>query len=161
MRKLIAISTALAMAAGAAPGLAQTTTEVSESGVDDSAVTRAELDVNQDNDGAETDAADDSYGAAIAAVTGWEDVDLAGITEQSQVTIVPLSTLKGGSEDEAAAFDTALAAHAMAKADVHAAVADNSAIAAKVEAEGFANDDVVAIRSKQDGSVTVYVDDRA
>ncbi len=44
---------------------------------------------------------------------------------------------------------------------LHSNVEGNAVIKAKLEAEGYASSDVVAVKSNADGSLIVYVDDRA
>lgn len=100
---------------------------------------------------------DNSYDSLTAALSGSASVDLATVTEESQVTIVLLSSLEG----ETTAFDEAFAADAAGATTLHTNVSGNTAISAKLEAQGYTADDVVAVKSNADGSVTVYVDDRA
>ncbi|HEV7346621.1 MAG TPA: hypothetical protein VGN60_13415 [Devosia sp.] len=166
MKTILLFSTSVLLAVSAVPSYAQdasatTSTTIESEGVLDSAVTRAELTVDADADTDAADTAPGSYGAAIAAVTGWAEVDLDAIASASDVTIVPLTSLQGGSTEDEETLETALAAHAMAKGEVHAAAQSNAAISEKLEAEGFAIDNVVALRQASDGGVTVYVDDRA
>ncbi len=100
---------------------------------------------------------DNSYDSLTSALSASASVDLAGVTEESQITIVLLSSLEG----EATAFEEAFAANAEGATTLHSNVSGNTAINAKLEAEGYTADDVVAIKSNADGSVLVYVDDRS
>ena len=102
-----------------------------------------------------------TYGSVISSVSGSADVDLAGVTDEANVTIVLLSSLQGNAATEAAALDQALSANADALTTLHSNIEANAAIKAKLEAEGYTADDVVAVTSSADGAVTVYVDDRA
>jgi len=126
------------------------------------------LDANADasadaNAGAETgDAlADDSFASAIASVEGVAALDLSAIAEDADIRIVLLSSLTGDAETEGAALDEALIASADAQAGLHARISENAAITAELEAEGYAVEDVVSLKTKADGSVIVYVDDRS
>jgi hypothetical protein len=105
--------------------------------------------------------ADNTYGSVISSVSGSADVDLAAVTDEANVTIVLLSSLQGDAATEAAALDAALSANADAMTTLHSNIEANAAIKAKLEAEGYTSDDVVAVTSSADGAVTVYVDDRA
>ena len=107
------------------------------------------------------DAADNTYGSVMSSIKGNASVDLSTVTESSTITVVLLSSLQGNAETEAAALDTELSANADSQATLHSAIAGNTAIAAKLEAEGYAAEDVVSVKTKADGSVIVYVDDRA
>lgn len=101
--------------------------------------------------------ADNSYEGLTSALSASASADLTAVTEENQVSIVLLSSLSG----EATAFDEALAANADGNTALHGNIAGNAAISAKLEAEGYTADDVVAVKSNADGSVLVYVDDRA
>ena len=105
--------------------------------------------------------ADQTYGSVVSSVAGSADVDLSTVAEDANITIVLLSSLQGNAATEAAALDEALTANADAVTKLHSNIAANAAIKAKLEADGHTADDVVAVKSNADGSVIVYVDDRA
>ncbi|UYO01106.1 MAG: hypothetical protein KIT02_07875 [Devosia sp.] len=121
----------------------------------------ADVGVDASVDASAGDMADNTYGAVMASISGSADVDLSAVTEDAQVSLVLISTLEGDAETEAAALDEALAADAEAQTALQANVEGNAAIKAKLEAEGYASSDVVAVKSNADGSVVVFVDDRA
>ena len=105
---------------------------------------------------------DNSFAAATAAVSESGDIDLSAVIEETQVTIVLLSTLVGDVATEGPALESAInAATAGNLVQMHANVEGNEAIVAQLEAEGFTPDDVVAIKVTGEDSVIVYVDDRA
>lgn len=104
---------------------------------------------------------DRSFDALSAAISSSADVDLSAVTDESDITIVLVSGLDGDIAIEGAGLDEDLAASADAQASLQANIDGNAAIKAKLEAEGYAASDVVAVKSKADGSVLVYVDDRA
>ena len=105
--------------------------------------------------------AGNTYGSVISSLSGSAAIDLSGVTDEANVTIVLLSSLQGNADTEAAALDQALSANADAMTTLHSNVEANATIKAKLEAEGYTSDDVVALTSSADGAVTVYVDDRA
>lgn len=107
------------------------------------------------------DMADDTYGSVMASVQTSADLDLSAVTEETDISIVLLSSLQGDAETESAALDEALIASADAQAGLHARISDNAAITAELEAEGYAVEDVISLKTKADGAVIVYVDDRA
>lgn len=123
----------------------------------------ADADVNADsNADVNADAtADQTYGAVMSSVAGSADVDLSAVTDEAKVTIVLLSSLQGNADTEAAALDEELTANADAMTKLHSNIEANATIKAKLEAEGHTSNDVVAVKSNADGSVVVYVDDRA
>ena len=104
---------------------------------------------------------DNTYGSVVSSIRGSADVDLSTVTDEAKVTIVLLSSLQGNAATEAAALDEALTADADGQTTLHSNIDGNATIKAKLEAEGYASSDVVAVKSNADGSVTVYVDDRA
>jgi len=106
------------------------------------------------------DMADNTYGSVMASLKGSAELDLSSITDESKVTIVLLSSLQGEAANESAALDAELTANADAQAGLHERIEQNTAITAKLEAEGHAVEDVISIKTKADGSVVVYVDDR-
>lgn len=107
-----------------------------------------------------SDMADNTYGSVMASLKGSAELDLSSITDESKVTIVLLSSLQGEAANESAALDAELTANADAQAGLHQRIEQNTAITAKLEAEGHAVEDVISIKTKADGSVVVYVDDR-
>ena len=104
---------------------------------------------------------DNTYGSVVSSIQGSADVDLSTVTDEAKVTIVLLSSLQGNAATEAAALDEALTANAAGQTTLHTNIDGNAAIKAKLEAEGYASSDVVAVKSNADGSLIVYVDDRA
>ena len=105
--------------------------------------------------------ADDTYGSVMASIQTSANLDLSAVTEETDISIVLLSSLQGNAETESAALDEALTASADAQAGLHARISDNAAITAELEAEGYAVEDVVSLKTKADGALIVYVDDRA
>ncbi|WP_338720558.1 hypothetical protein [Devosia sp. XK-2] len=132
--------------------------DASEGGVNVDAGVGANANANAN---ASADAADDTYGSVMTSIKANADLDLSAITEETDITIVTISSLKGNAETEAAALDNELTANAEAQAGLHARISDNAAIMAELEAEGYAVEDVVSLKTKADGAVIVYVDDRA
>ena len=104
---------------------------------------------------------DNTYGSVMSSISGSADVDLSTVTDEAQVTIVLLSSLQGNAATEATALDEALSADAEGQTTLHSNIDGNAAVKAKLEAEGYASSDVVAVKSNADGSLIVYVDDRA
>lgn len=104
---------------------------------------------------------DNTYGSVVSSIKGSADIDLSTVTDEANVTIVLLSSLQGDAATEAAALDEALSASADGMTTLHTNIDGNAAIKAKLEAEGHTSADVVAVKSNADGSIIVYVDDRA
>ena len=104
---------------------------------------------------------DNTYGSVVSSIAGSGDIDLTTYVDETKVTIVLLSELQGDAATEAAALDNALSTSADAVTKLHANVEANAVIKAKLEAGGHTVDDVVAVKAAADGSLIVYVDDRA
>jgi len=171
-KTILATTIAALMSASALPALAQDAavgvdagagvngeTPAGDAGAD--ATVGADANASTNAMSTAADAADHSYASVTAAISGSADVDLSAITDEAQVNIVLLSSLEGDAATEAAGIDSAIAANAEGAATLHDNIDGNAAIKAKLEAQGYAADDVVAVHSRADGSVTVYVDDRA
>ncbi len=165
MKKTIA-TTAIAalLAATALPALAQD----AGVGVDAGAGVTVDTPAVDAEAGADANAnanaggmSDNTYGSVVSSVSGSADVDLSTVTDESKVTIVLLSSLQGNAATEAAALDEAISANADGMTTLHTNIDGNATIKAKLEAEGYASSDVVAVKSNADGSLIVYVDDRA
>lgn len=167
-KTIIATTIAALLASSAVPAIAQDAAV--DAGVDAGAAVSTETPAVDANAAAGVDAsananaggmADNNYGSVVAALKGNADFDFTAVTEETDITIVLLSSLQGEAETSGAALDNELAANADAQADLSASISENAAIMAKLEAEGYAAEDVVTLKTKADGSVIVYVDDRA
>ena len=158
MKKTIA-TTAIAaiLAATALPALAQDVGVDAGAGVtvDTPAVDAA---VGAD---ASAEATTDTFDSVTASIAGSATADLSAVTDEAQVTIVLLSSLEGDAAAGGTALDEALSANAEGMTTLHTNIDGNATIKAKLEAEGYASSDVVAVKSNADGSLIVYVDDRA
>jgi hypothetical protein len=156
MKKIIA-TTAIAalLAATALPAFAQ------DVGVDVGAGVTVDTPAVDAAVGAAADASADTFSSVSAAIAGSATADLSAVNDESQVTIVLLSSLEGDVATEGAALDEALSANAEGASTLQANIDGNAAIKAKLEAEGYAASDVVAVKTNADSSVTLYVDDRA
>jgi hypothetical protein len=165
-KTIIATAVAALLASSALPAIAQDAGVSVDTGAGVSVDTPA-VDA-QVNAGADASAkgnaggnSDNTYGSVVSSISGSADVDLSTIADETKVTIVLLSSLSGNAADNASALDGALSANADAITALHTNIDGNAAIKAKLEAEGYASSDVVAVKSNADGSVIVYVDDRA
>jgi hypothetical protein len=101
-----------------------------------------------------------NYGSVISAIETGGAADLSAIDSRSSIDIVLLSSLEGEGAKNAQALDTALSRNADAIDDLHTSIKDNATLTAKLDADGYNADDVVAVSTGGEGSVFVYVDDR-
>ena len=79
----------------------------------------------------------------------------------AKLDVVTVSELKASKQGTTTALDEALDAQAEAVDDMRASVAANTDLSADLEAEGFASEDVVAVRGNGMGGLTLIVDDRS
>jgi hypothetical protein len=99
-----------------------------------------------------------SFDTLMTTLNSTSTVDLAAVTDATTINFVTVSSLQGA---DPAALDTALQAKADAMTSLHASIEGNAALKAKIEAGGYAVDDIIAVETGADGSFTFYVDDRA
>jgi hypothetical protein len=131
-------------------------------GADANATTGESLDANAAaGASASVDAEDNSFASLSAALAGSSTFDFSAVTDETDITIILVSELDGDIAVDGAGLDEDISANADAQTALHANIDGNAAIKAKLEAEGYTSSDVVAVKSKADGSVLVYVDDRA
>lgn len=104
-----------------------------------------------------------TYGSVISALnaSGGSSSDLATITDNTTINIILLSSLKGEANANASALDKALADKSADLTTLRGKIDANAALKAKLQSSGHSSADVVAITTKADGSLDVYVDDRA
>lgn len=136
---------------------AGTTVEAGAGGTDVNGTVGVSADANA-SAGA-MDASGQTLDGVIASLQSSADVDLSAVTDATSVNLVLLSSLEGAAN--AQALDDALSSNADAQARLHANVEANAALKARIEAAGHAVDDVVAVSAQADGTVVVYIDDRA
>jgi hypothetical protein len=161
-KTIIATTIATLLATSAMPLLAQDTGVQVDTGVAvDTPAVDAAVGADANAKANAGGMSDNTYGSVVSSIKGSADVDLSAVTDEADITIVLLSSLQGDAATEAAALDEALTANAEGQTTLHTNIDGNAAIKAKLEAEGHATSDVVAVKSNADGSVIVYVDDRA
>lgn len=100
-----------------------------------------------------------SLDTLLASLQAGASADVSAVTDASTVNVVTVSSVSAGAD--VTALDGALDANADALATLRTNVAANAALSAKLTEAGAAPDKVVAVVTEADGSVTVYVDDRA
>lgn len=97
-----------------------------------------------------------------AADVDWETA-FSDLPEDSDVTIVTLSTLADADDPAAPMLDQAMVNFDNDRDNLRRAIAQNEALRGALDQEGYANEDVVAALMDQtgDGSVTLVVDAEA
>lgn len=101
-----------------------------------------------------------TYDDLNAALQGMADADLEAVTADTEIEIVPLSSL----DDETAAqnadeYTTGVTDETGDMSDIRAAIEANTHISAALEAQGYTAEDVAALWVQGDGALTIFVDD--
>ncbi|MBQ0717540.1 MAG: nicotinate phosphoribosyltransferase [Sulfitobacter litoralis] len=111
--------------------------------------------------------AKENYGQLIQELRAGAETDTQTKAEidafdtDAKLDVVTVSELKASKQGTTTALDEALDAQAEAVDDMRASVAANTDLSADLEAEGFASEDVVAVRGNGMGGLTLIVDDRS
>lgn len=100
-----------------------------------------------------------SFDSLLASVQAGATTDLSGITDTTAVNFVTLSSIS--TDADVAGLDTALTTNATVLTTLRTDIGANAALSAKLSTSGYTADQVVAVVTETDGTVTVYVDDRA
>jgi hypothetical protein len=103
--------------------------------------------------------AKDNWGSLISALQAGKSADLTTITDATVVNFVTVSSLKDSGNTNA--LDNALDKNKAAVDQLRTDVGASEALSAKLTAAGYEAADVLAVVAEADGSITVYVDDRA
>jgi len=103
-------------------------------------------------------AATDNYGSVISSLQSGSSVDV-GTLASTNVNVVTMTSIKANGNTTA--LDNALKKNTAAVTKLRSDIALNTALAAKIKAAGYKADQVIAVSSGANGSVTVYVDDRS
>jgi hypothetical protein len=104
-------------------------------------------------------AVDTSYGSLISSLRTGAKAELTTVTEATVIHFVTVSSLSAS--DQAAALDNALADNEASVTSLRTEVEANAVLSARVTEAGYETEDIVAIVANADGSLTVYIDDRA
>lgn len=166
MNKIIMASAIAALLSSAAPAaLAQgdTSGTSGNAGAAPAASSNSDSSGNANNSSTTThnDMGGDSYSTVMESIQNAADLDLSSITDQSKITIVKLSSIMENASGDMAKLDETMVSRASEQEGLHTRIKQNNALTSKLEAEGHDVEDVISIRTKSDGAVTVYVDDRS
>ncbi|WP_448327412.1 nicotinate phosphoribosyltransferase [Sulfitobacter sp. M13] len=85
--------------------------------------------------------------------------EIEAFDTNAKLDVVTVSELKSGNGNTTA-LDEALEAQAEAVDDMRASVDANADLSAQLKAEGYASEDVVAVRGNGMGGLTLVIDDR-
>jgi hypothetical protein len=98
-----------------------------------------------------------NFDSFIPKIDASDDVDLSGLTASSNVKFVTIDSLEGW---DATKFDDEMGTRTADLTALRTKLSADADLKTKLEAAGYAIEDVVAIEGGTDG-YTVYVDDRA
>lgn len=102
-----------------------------------------------------------NYGSLISSLNAGKMADVKTFTSTSTVNCVNVTTLKGDASGDAAALDSALTKSATLVIELKTAIKANADLKAKLDTATCPIEKIVAVTTENDGSYTVYVDDRA
>lgn len=111
------------------------------------------------NAGVDVDGSATSFDSLMTTINGNAAVDFSTVNEGTTIRVLKLSAMDQTTL-KADDLDAALQANAAARSSWPASLEGNAAIKAKLDAEGVAAGDVIAVSTGADGSLTIWVDDR-
>lgn len=109
--------------------------------------------------GADAELSAYTYGDLDQALQGAAAADLSAVNSETDIEIVTLSSLSDDGEFTADAFAEARGDHTADIGVLQSAVEDNADIVAELDAAGYTSEDVVAVWTQADGTLTIFVDD--
>lgn len=104
---------------------------------------------------ANTAATTQSYGTVVSEIASGKNQSLP--SSVTNIEIIPLSSLKGSARAHAKALAQLTKKHASSISKLDNSIAANAKLMAKLTAAGYTADQVVAISTSANGSVTLYV----
>jgi hypothetical protein len=140
MNRLVKLGLAAALLAGAS-----------------SAVLAQEATPNTDAKPSATAIMQPNFDSFLTKLDASSDVDVSGLTATSNVKFVTIDSLEGW---DATKFDEEIGSRSADMSSLRTKLGGDAELKAKLEAAGYAIEDVVAIENGSDG-YTVYIDDRA
>jgi hypothetical protein len=141
------------------PAFAQDTSSSASSEVSSASSETSSAVSSEPSSAVSSEPAKDNYGSLISSLQTGATADLAAITDATVVNFVTVSSLKTTGETNA--LDNALDKNKDAITKLRTDVGANTVLAAKLTTANYTADQVVAVVTEADGSVTVYIDDRA
>lgn len=113
--------------------------------------------------GADTNGDDDggafTYDDLNNALQSMAESDLSAVTADTEIDIVPISSLQEEATETADEYTTSVPSDQADTSEMQAAIEANTHIAAALEQAGHTPDDVAAIWVQGDGSLTIFIDD--
>lgn len=100
-----------------------------------------------------------TYDGLLSSLAAGATADLAATTDATVVNFVTVSSISAGAD--VASLDTALDTNATALGTLRTDLGANAVLSAKLTAAGYTPEQVIGVVTEADGSVTVYIDDRA
>lgn len=102
-----------------------------------------------------------TYGQLVSSLRNADtmNADLSGFGAESDVSVTALSELQGEGAENAESLDQVLSENQDGIDQMRSNITANADLMAALEAEGYAAEDVVAIETHGENSVTFFVDD--
>lgn len=100
-----------------------------------------------------------TYDDLNAALQSMAEADLSAVTPDTEIEIVPLSSLQEEATETADEYTVSVPGDQADISEMQAAIAANSHISAALEEAGHTAEDVAALWVQGDGSLTIFIDD--
>lgn len=122
----------------------------------------ANANANADANGnANAAAGDVNYGQIISSLqtSNVAAADIEAIGSDARIDVVTLSEIEGNAGENASALEEAVSAQAASLGELTAAIEANADVSAALQAQGYTSDQIVAVTSSGEGSLTIVVDE--
>jgi len=102
-----------------------------------------------------------TYGQLVSSMKTMDtaSADLSGFGADSELSVTTLSSLQGEGAENGQALDNAISENQAQIDELRSGITANADLMAALEAEGYAADQVIAVKTNGDTGVTFYVDD--
>ena len=102
----------------------------------------------------------DTVAGLLASMESGERVDLSILSQVEDISLVPVSHLPLVGEDESTRLDAAIGANAEWLANLRSTAATNPVLREQLEALGYSTTQIVGVAFAEDGTASIYIDDR-
>jgi post-segregation antitoxin (ccd killing protein) len=97
----------------------------------------------------------------MASLQGGLNLDFSDVDDETDINVMAMSQIQGEAEANSQAMDQWMEENSESVDELRTNIEGNARIMAELEDSGFSSDDVVSADLQADGSLTLWVDDRA
>lgn len=102
----------------------------------------------------------DTVADLLASMESGERVDLSVLSNVEDISLVPVSHLPVTEDADRAGLDAAIGANAEWLANLRSTAATNPVLREQLEALGYSTTQIVGVAFAEDGTASIYIDDR-